>query len=286
MEINQSVYVIRLLWVFPGLRRNIASEIHTYFSTSPLLLAALPASLSLYNPQSAQLTLLPRPQTLPTDSLLLLLNYRVAAVFNAAEVTNQVFTVSLGSNTVRQLPVMLSTRKRPAVVQSAGVLYLFGGWDGSYLRDCERLSLLEGQWRPLPQLTARCSSLCPAKYKGDIYLQRRYTLTYVEVFNIHTLTFRELKVVGKDRTIGWLPMCFVFEEELIVLSDKESFWRGSIAGDSEISLQQSKKIRTASPISFACLPVLVGSQAFWLDTQGVLQTLDINTQTLTGKSIS
>jgi hypothetical protein len=284
MEDNPNTYIVLMLWLMPTIRKDIIKEIRTYFPSSSLLLAAFDTSLFLYNLISTRVTVLPRPQAIPAGALLLLLSHRLAAVFSTAEVTNRVLTVSLGSGDIGQLPMMLKGRKRPAVVQSAGIIYLFGGWNDTYLPDCEQLSLLENQWTPLPQLTPRCSSLSPVKYRAEIYLQRRYMFNCMEVFNIHSLTFRVLKVYTREFESRWLPVSFTYSAELIVMNESESCLRGNIENDSAISMEAGERIKNAGQFQFACLPVLVNTQAVWLDTQGVLQIFDIPNQVITEKS--
>jgi hypothetical protein len=70
---------------------------------------------------------------------------------------------------VAQCPPMLTPRRGHAAVYHAQQLYLLGGFDGSYLKKCERYVCAENRWEVLPSLPTACSGTSGVVLESSLY---------------------------------------------------------------------------------------------------------------------
>jgi hypothetical protein len=64
---------------------------------------------------------------------------------------------------------MLTPRLAHAAVYPTPHLYILGGWNGSYLRECERYVCAENRWEALPPLPRACYAASGVVVESSLY---------------------------------------------------------------------------------------------------------------------
>jgi hypothetical protein len=106
---------------------------------------------------------------------------------------------------VSHCPPMLTPRAGHAAVYHTPHLYLLGGWNGSYLRECERYVCAENRWEALPSLPRACSQTSGVVVENSLYALGGYDgssdLDLVQKLSLESLTWEimqfRLPFIGK-----------------------------------------------------------------------------------------
>ena len=85
-------------------------------------------------------------------------------------------------------------RASPAIAYSDGKVYVIGGRDGKYVKDCEVFSLITKEWKSLPPIPETSNGLTAVCYANQIlfagYFHKKlycfdtFTYVYCEVFDV------------------------------------------------------------------------------------------------------
>jgi hypothetical protein len=89
-------------------------------------------------------------------------------------------------------PPMLTLRRKHAVVYHTPHLYILGGWNGSYLSECERYVCAENRWEALPPLPRACSGTSGVEHESSLYALGGYvdsSLDLVQKLSLESLTW-------------------------------------------------------------------------------------------------
>jgi hypothetical protein len=81
------------------------------------------------------------------------------------------FVIKLNALSVEQLPDMIRARQSHSVISHEDCVYVFGGYDGSNMLDCEKFDLTKKTWSKianLPKEMNMCYSVC--LYRDTIYI--------------------------------------------------------------------------------------------------------------------
>jgi hypothetical protein len=93
---------------------------------------------------------------------------------------------------VSHCPPMLTPRRRHAAVYHTPHLYILGGWNDSYLSECERYVAAEKRWEALPHLPKACSGMSGVVLESSLYALGGYddsSLDLVQKLSLESLTW-------------------------------------------------------------------------------------------------
>jgi hypothetical protein len=94
---------------------------------------------------------------------------------------------------VAHCPPMLTPRKEHAAVYHTPHLYILGGYDYSYLSECERYVCAENRWEALPPLPRACSGTSAVVVESSLYVlggeYSKKCLYLVQKLSLESLTW-------------------------------------------------------------------------------------------------
>jgi hypothetical protein len=93
---------------------------------------------------------------------------------------------------VSHCPPMLTRRRAHAAVYHTPLLYVLGGNDDSYLRECERYVCVENRWEALSPLPRACSGMSGVVVESSLYALGGYRaapLDLVQKLSLESLTW-------------------------------------------------------------------------------------------------
>jgi hypothetical protein len=93
---------------------------------------------------------------------------------------------------VAHCPPMLTPREGHAAVSHTPHLYILGGWNGSYLNECERYVSAENRWEALPPLHRSCSDASGVVVESSLYALGGWNgaeLDLVQKLSLESLTW-------------------------------------------------------------------------------------------------
>jgi hypothetical protein len=94
---------------------------------------------------------------------------------------------------VAHCPPMLTPRRQHAAVYRTPHLYVLGGWNHSYLRECERYVCVENRWKALPPLPRACCGTSGVVVENSLYALGGYDgsscLDLVQKLSLESLTW-------------------------------------------------------------------------------------------------
>ena len=187
--------------------------------------------------------------------------------------------VDTSSKSVRPAPAMRHPRCKHGILYHKQHVYVFGGYCDEYLKNCERFSVKEQAWAPLPDMRDARDCVSAAEWKDRIYIVG-YASNRIEVLNLGDMTMTVLPVqlrlslmnllVPKHCAVTHIDNC-----EMCVLLDNEAI-RINLEAMTVRTLKLSSKGEKTwySP----CPPVVIrGESAFFFTMEMELWKVDIKT---------
>jgi hypothetical protein len=114
---------------------------------------------------------------------------------------------------------MLTPRAFHAAVYHAQHLYVFGGYNGSYMRECERYVSAENRWESLPPLPRACTNTSGVVVESSLYALGGWfkgrPLDFVQKLSLESLTW-ELMVLRLPYAGCGIP-CFKLRDTEVYL---------------------------------------------------------------------
>lgn len=95
---------------------------------------------------------------------------------------------------LKELPRMNSSREGHAASYYNGGVYIFGGYNGSYLSQCEKYDIEKECWISLPRMSEARYCFTATTLENKIYLGGGNYTDTLEVFDLLTCTFTSLSV--------------------------------------------------------------------------------------------
>jgi hypothetical protein len=117
----------------------------------------------------------------------------ITAGGNPTPVEEVVRIDSRRESAVAHCPHMLTPRAWHAAVYHTPHLYILGGWNDSYLSECERYVCAENRWTTLPPLPRACSHLSGVVVESSLYalggFYKGSQLDLVQKLSLESLTW-------------------------------------------------------------------------------------------------
>jgi hypothetical protein len=113
---------------------------------------------------------------------------------------------------------MLTPRRRHAAVYHTPHLYILGGWNDSYLRECERYVYAENRWEALPPIPKACSGTSGVVVESSLYALGGYgdsSLDLVQKLSLESLTWELMQF--RLPFIGFDIPCFKLRDTEVYL---------------------------------------------------------------------
>jgi hypothetical protein len=123
---------------------------------------------------------------------------------------------------VTQCPPMLTPRVYHAAVYHTPHLYILGGWNESYLSECERYVCAENRWEALPPLPRACAETSGVVVERSLYALGGYEdegLDLVQKLSLESLTW-ELMQLRLPHAGGGTPCFKVRDTEVYLVVNK------------------------------------------------------------------
>jgi hypothetical protein len=147
---------------------------------------------------------------------------------------------------VSRRPPMPTPKTFHCAVYHKHCLYVFGGYYGKYLDQCERYVCAEDRWEPLPPLLQACYGMSGGVvYEGSLYALRAYndrTVDLIQKLSLETLTWEavQFRLPQADKHI----CCFKHDSQVYFIVNKTLY-----------SLQTLQALKTLpSEIRSSCGP--------------------------------
>ena len=192
------------------------------------------------------------------------------------------YCIRISTGETTPLPPMLVPRRLPGVLKHAGFVYLFGGSDGNkQLSSCEKLSIAEKAWKPLPDMGYPRGGFSPCLFGEDVYLadvKREHRM--LETFSIPRQTFTP-HPLSIPPSLSSNSVGFLFEGELVIFTVDKQIGRWRVNGEGGFRVAKVAMKDTASGLSNVP-PVRVGREVVWARWKdGGVVRFNVDTETLT-----
>ena len=132
-------------------------------------------------------------------------------------VTSDVYLFNLLDYTVTQQASMSSKRFSPGVISTSRSVLVFGGYHMGALNSCEQFSLLDSNWRCLPDMLRPKYSFSPVLYQQNVYLPCVIlTFPELEMYRIYENCFEIYPV--KLPVSSNCSLSFLINDVLVLIS--------------------------------------------------------------------
>lgn len=174
------------------------------------------------------------------------------------------------SNTVQKLnvvsgllspgPPMKVARGFSGIKKHGSCVYVFGGnWPST--SSCEKLSLEDNVWQPLPKMSTPRYAFNPVYYKGEMYLADCQNDHSVEVFSVAMETFRLLQIT-LPAVLSGNSVAFLVGKDLHIAT---SYGQLAVLNLATKRGEFTVKDATNTPIISSWPPLVVGKVVYFIN---------------------
>lgn len=170
----------------------------------------------------------------------------------------------------KMIAPMLSSRKWAGVACVDGLVYVFGGCGGPWLKKCERFSLQEKSWTALSDMNEARAVSGPAYWKRK-FLLCGYNSPHIEIFDIASGNFFTVpQVLGSAHDV----LCFV-HGEFVVFLQKEKMMQLNMEANVDMEVHNIGNLsQTYTRIS----PLKYDRLYYYVDDRGRVWSIDVEAE--------
>ena len=184
--------------------------------------------------------------------------------------TSQAALIDVRTGEIRELPPMQTARGMHCVVAYGQCAYVFSGYCGVIVRNCEKLDLSVSNWSQLPDTPDGAVNSGACVYDTSIY-QCGTEFNTLLAFRIPTERFESTGV--RIQSQGAVRSCIRVEDEVVILCLEEmKQWK-------EGSLLSQQRVKTLCGDWWGSMnPLYVQGKVYVLSERGLLQVFSLDTQ--------
>ena len=185
--------------------------------------------------------------------------------------------VSLNFKNGSMLPPMLFTRKWAGLAYHEGLVYVFGGCSGPWLKKCEKFSLSDKSWESIAEMNEGRAVSGPTYWKRK-FLLCGYNSIRIEIFDIDSGSFF---TVPQMLTNTQDVLSFV-HSDVIVFLQKDKMMKLNLESNVEMEVMNIGNLnQTYTRVS----PVKVGSLYYYVDDRGRVWSINVESQIATVEEV-
>lgn len=170
-------------------------------------------------------------------------------------------------------PPMKTSRGFSGIRKHGNNVYVFGGnWPST--SSCEKLSLEDNAWQPLPKMSTPRYAFNPVYYKGEMYLADCQNDHNVEVFSVAMETFRLLRIALPMELAG-NSVAFLIGKEMHIAT---SYGQLAVLNLADKKGEFTVKEVSNTPVISSWPPLVSGKIVYFINySSGELRTFNTAT---------